>query len=107
GNSPKLSFGSPKLDAGTTGSPSFNNIIRVWYVDQNGDVVPQASSIDGVAAFGYNFSVVVWGWGQGVGRNALNPTNRAFLWDPFNAHSRDPHTPRPREQPLTPRLQHR
>jgi len=87
GTTPKLSFGSPKLDAGTTGSPSFNNIIRVWYVDGNGQHLPQASSVDGIAAVGYNFSVVVWGWGQGVGRSALNPTNRAFLWDPLNAHS--------------------
>jgi len=31
--------------------------------------------------------MIVWGWGQGPGRSALNPTNRAFLWDPFNAHS--------------------
>ncbi len=87
GSSPKLSFGSPQLDAGNTGSPSFNNIIRVWYVDQNGVHLPQANSVDGIAAVGYDFSVIVWGWGQGVGRNALNPTNRAFLWDPFNAHS--------------------
>ena len=87
GTSPKLSFGSPKLSGGNTGSPSFNNIIRVWYVDEDGVVVPQATEIDGVAAFGYNFSVMIWGWGQGVGRSALNPTNRAFLWDPLNAHS--------------------
>ncbi len=87
GTSPKISFGSPKLSGGTTGSPSFNNIIRVWYVDQDGRHVPESTDIDGVASFGYNFSVMVWGWGQGVGRSALNPTNRAFLWDPFNAHS--------------------
>ena len=87
GMSPKLSFGSPKLSAGASGTPSFNNIIRVWYVDQDGKHVPQAADVDGVATFGYNFSVMVWGWGQGVGRSALNPTNRAFLWDPLNAHS--------------------
>lgn len=83
----EISFGSPRLDGGRTGSPEFNNIIRVWYVDKAGQHVPGASSIDLVATYGYNFEVVVWGWGQGVGHSALNPTNRAFVWDPMNAHS--------------------
>ena len=30
--------------------------------------------------------MVVWGFGQGPGRAALNPTNRAFLWDPYKTH---------------------
>ena len=30
--------------------------------------------------------MIVWGWGHGPGRNAINPTNRAFLWDPWKAH---------------------
>jgi len=83
----EISYGSPRLDNVKTGSPSFNNIIRVWYVDQNGQHVPGASSVDLVGTFGYNFEVVVWGWGQGEGKSALNPTNRAFVWDPLNAHS--------------------
>ena len=83
----ELSFGSPRLDGGKTGSPSFNNIIRVWYVDEKGRHVPGATSVDLVETYGYNFEVVVWGWGQGKGNSALNPTNRAFVWDPLNAHS--------------------
>ncbi len=81
-----ISYGDPRLSSGTTGSPSLNNIFRVWYVDANGQVVDGATQVDGTTTVGYNFEMVVWGWGQGVGRSALNPTNRAFLWDPFNAH---------------------
>ena len=82
-----LSFGSPRLSNGSTGTPAFNNIIRVWYVDGDGRPVPGASSVDGVSTFGYGFEVVIWGWGQGPGRSALNPTTRAFFWDPAKAHS--------------------
>jgi len=105
-----INFGDCALDGGTTGSPSFNNIIRVWYVDAAGRHVPGATKVDGVTTFGYNFELVIWGWGQGqttrtrptetdpttVGRAALNPTNRAFLWDPYKTHggldSHDPST---------------
>ncbi|MHC4945980.1 MAG: di-heme oxidoredictase family protein [Planctomycetota bacterium] len=81
-----IDFGNPALSNGTTGKPSLNNIFKVWYVDQEGKVVPGVTEVDGVKTFGYNFEMIVWGWGQGAGRNALNPTNRAFLWDPFKAH---------------------
>ena len=91
-----IDYGSVHLSQGSTGVPALNNIFRVWYLDANGVVVPGATSIDGVNTFGFNFEMVVWGWGQGVGRSALNPTNRAFLWDPFKAHggleSYDPST---------------
>ncbi|MEM7305976.1 MAG: di-heme oxidoredictase family protein [Planctomycetota bacterium] len=82
-----VDFGSPQLSGGSIGSPSFDNIVRVWYVDAAGKHVPDADSIDGVTTFGYNFELVIWGWGQGPGRAALNPTNRAFFWDPAKAHS--------------------
>lgn len=82
---PVIDYGNPQLDF--FGEPQFNNIIRVWYVDQNGQYIENATHIDGVTVFGYNFNIVTWGWGQGEGRAALNPTNRAFLWDPFQAHS--------------------
>ena len=42
--------------------------------------------MDNQTTFGYSFHLTVWGWGQGAGRGALNPTNRAFLWDPWKAH---------------------
>jgi len=82
---PLVNYGDPTLDP--NGRPHLNNIIRLWYVDKHGKHVPGANRVDGVFTRGYNFEVVVWGWGQGRGRNALNPTNRVFLWDPFNAHS--------------------
>ncbi|MCA8942154.1 MAG: hypothetical protein KDB80_06295 [Planctomycetes bacterium] len=82
-----INFGNPMLSNGSTGKPRLNNIFRVWYVDANGVQVPGATEVDGQTTFGYNFEMVVWGWGQGPGRSALNPTNRTFLWDPFNAHS--------------------
>jgi len=91
-----VDYGDASLDGGATGSPDLNNIFRVWYVDANGVRVPDATGVDGVTTFGYNFNMIVWGWGQGPGRAALNPTNRVFLWDPYNAHgglqSHDPTT---------------
>lgn len=89
-----INYGNPRLDGGRRGSPRLNNIFRVWYVDANGRHVPGATSVDGQTTFGYNFNMVVWGWGQGAGRAALNPTNRAFLWDPWLTHGGlDAHDP--------------
>lgn len=88
-----IHYGSLRL---ANGKPQLNNIFRVWYVDAQGRHVPGATSVDGIATQGYNFEMVVWGWGQGPGRSALNPTNRAFLWDPYKTHggldSHDPAT---------------
>ena len=81
-----VDFGDPRLDGGRTGKPALNNIFRVWYVDASGVPVAGATEVDGVRTFGYGFEMMVWGWGQGVGRSALNPTNRAFLWDPWATH---------------------
>ena len=44
-----------------------------------------AESIGDAGAVGWNFEMVVWGWGQGPGRSALNPTNRAFFWEAHEA----------------------
>ncbi len=82
-----VDYGTAQLSNGATGQPGLNNIFRVWYVDANGAPVPGATAVDGVSTFGFNFEMVVWGWGQGIGRSALNPTNRAFFWDPMIAHS--------------------
>jgi hypothetical protein len=82
-----IDYGNPRLDGGATGRPQLNNIFRVWFVDAQGRHVPGAASVDGQTTAGYNFEMVVWGWGQGRNRSALNPTNRAFLWDPFKTHS--------------------
>ncbi|MFO1009089.1 MAG: di-heme oxidoredictase family protein [Planctomycetota bacterium] len=83
---PNVDFGNPRLTNGATGKPQLNNIFRVWYVDAAGHPVANATQVDGVATFGYGFEMIVWGWGHGPGRNAINPTNRAFLWDPWKAH---------------------
>ena len=85
-NGQPIDYGDFSLSHGRTGSPELNNIFSVWYVDRQGRVVPGATAVDGRTTRGYNFGMIVWGWGQGRGRNALNPTNRAFVWDPFNAH---------------------
>lgn len=84
---PVVNYGSLALSNGLTGSPSLNNIFRVWYVDSTGSPVSGAQGVDGIATAGFNFSMIVWGWGQGKGRSALNPTNRVFFWDPATAHS--------------------
>lgn len=95
-----LEFGDPRLSNGATGRPSFNNIIRAWFVDAQGRHVPGATTVDGVSTHGYNFEVVVYGWGQGAGRAALNPTARAFLWDPYLTHSGlDSHDPSTLDDP--------
>lgn len=96
----QVDYGNPRLNGGATGKPSLNNIFRVWFVDAQGRVVPGATRVDGVATAGYNFEMVVWGWGQGVGRSALNPTNRAFLWDPWKTHGGlEAHDPSTRNDP--------
>lgn len=94
GSGGMVDYGSVALSGGTTGTPGLNNIFRAWYVDQTGKEVVGAYEVDGVQTFGYNFEMLVWGWGQGRGRRGLNPTNRAFLWDPWNAHGGlDAHDP--------------
>jgi len=87
GSAQLVNYGNPQLDGGATGRPQLDNIIRPWFVDANGDWVEGATSVDGVTTFGYNFELVVFGWGQGPGRDALNPTVRFFLIDAFGAHA--------------------
>jgi hypothetical protein len=82
-----VDYGSLRLTGGATGTPQLNRIFRVWYVDANGVEVPWAFEVDGVNTVGFNFELVVWGWGQAGSVTALNPTNRAFLWDPWLTHS--------------------
>lgn len=96
-----ISFGNPALTPGT-GRPQLNNHIKCWYVDQDGRWVAGAVGVDGVTTYGYNFELMVFGWGQGiereleseatgfdrlVGGGAVNPTLRAFYWDPAVGHS--------------------
>jgi hypothetical protein len=96
-----ISFGSPKLDP-ITGRPGLNNHLKVFYVDDGGTWISGALGVDGVTTHGYNFELMVYGWGQGiervleneasgferlVGGGATNPTLRAFYWDPAFAHS--------------------
>lgn len=81
-----LDYGDPRLTNGATGKPQLNNIFRVWYCDAQGRFVPGATEVNGITTVGYNFEMMVWGWGQGKARSALNPTNRAFLWDPYKTH---------------------
>ncbi len=87
---PAIEYGSAALDGGATGKPQLNPIFRVWYGGETADggiaIVPGATSVDGVTTTHYNFEMVVWGWGQRAPPSALNPTNRAFLWDPYVTH---------------------
>jgi Di-haem oxidoreductase, putative peroxidase len=83
---PAIDYGDPRLSRSTTGTPGLNNIFKVWYVDKNGIVVDGATEVDGKKTFGYGFAMMVWGWGQGPKRSGMNPTNRTFLWDPFETH---------------------
>jgi hypothetical protein len=99
-----LDFGSCRLDGGATGAPRLNHVFRVWYGRETApgviELAPDATGIDGVSATHFNFEMVVWGWGQRVPASALNPTNRAFFWDPAAAHSNlEAHDPSTTEDP--------
>lgn len=95
-----VDYGTARLSNGATGAPALNNIFRVWFVDAAGVVVPGADSVDGITTHGFNFEMVVFGWGQGPGRSALNPTTRAFYWDPANSHGGlDAHDPSTLDDP--------
>ena len=98
-----VDFGSARLSDGDIGVPGLNPIFRVWYGREEGgsvSIVPGASAIDGENTTHYNFEMVVWGWGQLAPPSALNPTNRAFTWDPYAAHSGlEAHDPSTLEDP--------
>jgi hypothetical protein len=95
-----IDFGTCRLDGGAVGVPQLDSIFRVWYGVETSPgtiaIVPGAKQLDGVATTHFNFEMVVWGWGQRAPPSALNPTNRAFFWDPMATHtnleSHDPST---------------
>lgn len=82
--------GAEGIDYGASGDldgdgwPDLNNIFRVWFVDENGRVVDEATSVNAAGVAGYNFILEVFGWGER--RFNLNTTNRVFIWDPLVAH---------------------
>ena len=78
-----LSFGH-NGDMNGDGKPDLNRIHEYWYVDAAGKRIPSATSLHSEGVEGYNFWPVFWGWGEFA--NGLNPTNRVFYHDPFNAH---------------------
>ncbi|QDV04536.1 hypothetical protein Poly30_00270 [Planctomycetes bacterium Poly30] len=86
-----IDHGTFRLSGGSIGVPGLNPIYRIWYgaADAEGTVrqVPGATSVDGRVATHYGFEMVVWGWGQRTPQSALNPTNRAFVWDPMLTHT--------------------
>ncbi|MCB9899055.1 MAG: hypothetical protein H6825_13700 [Planctomycetes bacterium] len=81
-----IDFGDPRLDGGATGSPSFDNVVSVWYVDASGQSVEGATQVDGVETFGYRFALSVFGWGEGLGRGALGATTRGVLMRELDTH---------------------
>ena len=78
-----LSFGK-NGDTNADGKPDLNRIFEFWYVDASGKRIASATSLNSAGVEGYNFWPVFWGWGEFD--NGLNPTNRVFLHDPYNAH---------------------
>jgi hypothetical protein len=80
---PMIDFGSAKLDGNL--EPQLNQILKVWYGCDG--YMPGAQFFGDQGTDKYNFELVVFGWGQLVPENALNPTCRTFLWDPYVAHS--------------------
>ena len=73
-------------DLNDDGEPDLNPIFLAWYVDAQGRRLANADSLNDRNVAGYNFVMVVWGWGEPENA-ALNPTNRAFYWDPIHAHT--------------------
>lgn len=67
------------------GRPDLNLIFSVWYVDSEGKLLPSAKTLNDASVAGYNFFMTIFGWGEPGG--GLNPTNRAFYWDPIHTHT--------------------
>jgi hypothetical protein len=80
---PMIDFGSAKLDGNL--EPQLNQMLKVWYGCEG--YMPGAQFFGDQGTDKYNFELVTFGWGQLVPENALNPTCRTFLWDPYVAHS--------------------
>ncbi len=81
---PPIEYGR-NADDNHDGRPDLNPILRVWYVDAAGKLIAGATRLDSAGVAGYNLFSIIFGWGEpGTG---LNPTNRAFYWDPINSHT--------------------
>ncbi|MBI5154126.1 hypothetical protein HZA57_02730 [Candidatus Poribacteria bacterium] len=81
-DAPVVNYGSNTV---TGNQPNLNHIFRVWFVDADGHKLPAATNLDSPGVAGYNFEMIVFGWGEP--QNALNPTLRAFYTDPIDAHT--------------------
>lgn len=73
------------IDADNDGKPDLNSIFQYWFVDGKGQRLKNAKSLHDENVAGYNFSMVVFGWGEP--ENGINPTLRAFYWDPIHSHT--------------------
>jgi len=78
-----INYGSAG-DRNGDGQPDLNGIFRVWFLDKNGKILENATSLSSPGVAGYNFVLDAFGWGEK--QYGLNPTLRIFVWDPFGAH---------------------
>ncbi|MCB2155107.1 hypothetical protein KQI84_09490 [bacterium] len=82
GESP-LSFGKNE-DADHDGHPDLNTVLRLWYVDSDGHMLPDAESLDDPEVAGYNFTMQIFGWGHREG--AVSSTVRGFARNAMHTH---------------------
>ncbi|MBE7559304.1 hypothetical protein HS125_10275 [bacterium] len=81
---PPIVYGR-NADEDGDGRPDLNAIFSVWYVDGEGKLLRAARSLSDASVAGFNFFTTIFGWGEPGG--GLNPTNRAFYWNPIHAHT--------------------
>jgi hypothetical protein len=63
---PVVDYGD--LSPGDDGVPRLNTVFRVWYVGEDGRVIPDAFGLDDVRVAGFGFAMQPFGWGRGHAR---------------------------------------
>jgi hypothetical protein len=60
---PTIDYGD--LAPGPDGVPGLNSVFRVWYLDEHGCVVADASGFEDPRVVAFDFAMQVFGWGRG------------------------------------------
>lgn len=60
---PEIDYGD--LSPGADGVPQLNNVFRLWFVGEDGRVIPDAFGFDDQRVVAFGFAVQPFGWGRG------------------------------------------
>ena len=66
---PPVDFG--QMSTGSDGVPRLNPLFRIWYLDVNGNIIPDALSMKDLRVAAFNIAPQPFGWGRGY---RLHPT---------------------------------